>query len=399
MPYFRYTATDPSGKSLSGTIHAKNQLEAAGTLSARGMKSVAFDEAGKSKEPPAVRTGRASDKQLLFLFSQLASLSKAGLNSHDAWDKMAQRAPSYALRKACDEISLKARAGGSVASAMEPFIDIFPHNAVAMVRAGEYGGFLPEAYRYLAELFAASAAFKRWFWFLKFVSWQTFVGLMLFLPLFPALWKTFQEGGGPFDLINTYKVMLLYPTLPIFGSIALAGICIILIFRSHSLTRFRHSFVSGLPWGIGKRVREESLMAFLWTLQNLSRAGIAPGTSWALAAASAPNVEYAIRLSDAGRILGSEKPLSLAMSEARLFPDDYDAMLNTAEITGDIPNTIEHMLALTKQEYDMADTRSRAGLSQIGCLIMILTAGILAFIVVNQYYLRVFDEVDKLMNK
>lgn len=391
MPFYRYTAIDSSGRQMAGSIQARDTVEAAGSLQIRGYKAIQF----QSKDQDFVRTKRANDRDLMYMFAQLASMTRAGISPASAFEKLAERPPRGFLREILLNISRAAKQGEKVSEQMAKYLDVFPSSCVAMTRAGEYGGFLPEAFQNLADHFAGSASFKRWFWFLKFTTWQSVLTVVLFIPALPSAWQTFQAGGGLSVFIESYSRMLLRSVLPIAGSIALLVIIVMIVLRSHSCIRFRHRFVLRLPWGFGARAREESLRTSLWSLQRLSKAGIAPGTAWALSAATAPNVEYAIRLAESGRALASEKPLSAAMLKSELFPPDYGQLLSTAEFTGDIPNTLEQMLKLTDTDYEVANTRSRAGLSQVGCLIMLVTAGIVVVLFVALYYGQVFEQVEK----
>lgn len=392
MAFFRYTAIDSSGKSLDGTVQAKNLQEAQGILSTRGFRSikVAVQTSGY------VRTRKISDNQRFMLFSQAASLIRAGINPFEAFGVLAGRVSSSQVADACREISASSGEGKRISDVMEKYLDLFPHNAVGMVRAGEYGGFLPESLEYLAMHFSDSTAFKRWFWILKFFTWQGVIGLVLSIPVIPAFWGTFHQEGSFFAI---YSKVLLFPTLPIALVLFLILLLVSRWMGSYGNTVKRHAFVLRIPWGIGSRARNESLRAFLWTLRNLSKGGVPPGQAWALAAGSVPNASYAVRLGDAGRNLGTERPLADAITAAGLFPMDYDALLRTAQQTGDIVGTLDRMLVLTDEEFETSKTKARVGLSSIGCLIVLILSGAMTVYLANGCYGRMEKEVEKFMDE
>ena len=392
MAFFRYTAIDSAGKSLDGTVQAKDLHDAQGILSKRGFRSiqVAVQTSGY------VRTRKISDNQRFMLFTQAASLIRAGINPFEAFRVLAGRVSSSQVADACREISAASGEGKRISDVMEKYLDIFPHNAVGMVRAGEYGGFLPEALEYLAMHFSDSTAFKRWFWILKFFTWQGVIGLVLAIPVIPAMWAAFHQEGTFFSI---YSKVLLFPTLPIAGAIFVLLFLFARWMGSYGNTVKRHSFILRIPWGIGSRARNESLRAFLWTLRNLSKGGVPPGQAWNLAAGSVPNANYALRLNDAGNMLGTEKPLADAVTTAGLFPMDYDALLRTAQQTGDIVGTLDRMLVLTDEEFETSKVKARVGLSSIGCLIVLVLSGAMMVYLVKGCYGRMENEVEKFMDE
>ncbi len=391
MAYFRYTAIDSSGKSLDGTVQAKTMQEAQGILSSRGFRSVQV----AVKDIGYRRTKTINDNQRFLLFSQAASLIRAGINPFEAFKVLSGRVSSKELSDACLEISAASGEGKRISDVMEKFIDLFPHNAVGMVRAGEYGGFLPEALEYLSMHYSESTAFKRWFWIIKGLGISGAIAVILVFPVMSAFWKAFHAGYGFFQFYFQY---LLFPVLPIAAVLFVVCLFVWLTMGTHKNTVKRHAFILKIPFSIGKRARNESLRTFLWTLRNLSKGGVPPGQAWSLAAASVPNADYTLRLGNAGTILGHERPLADAVVESGLFPRDYDALLRTAQQTGDIVGTLDRMLVLTDNEFESSKMKARAGLNQIGCLIILVGSGFIAIWLASQYYGKVFEEADKFVN-
>lgn len=401
MVYFRYTAIDANGKKLVGTIRARSESEAKGELAARGFTQVQLENRewnGKAtSEPPPIayiRTARSNDSELFFLFSQAASLIKAGFNPFDAFEQLSNRVHNQNLRRACREISEAANEGRKISDVMRVYIDLFPYNAVAMIRAGEYGGFLEEAFERLADHYADSTAFKRWFWITRFATWQGLIGLALATPLPIAFW-TGLFAGSPSSLWSKYFALLFQYTLPIGAVIVFLYYIIRTQLLRPEMTLFRHRFILRCPYGIGSRARSESVGTFLWTLARLSRGGVAPGTSWALAAASVPNAAMAQSLVAAGESLSTERPLSVAFSQAKFFPADYDALIRTAEQTGDIVATLERMYAMTTEEYNQSRLKAAAGLTSIGCLILVLGSGAMMIYLVHGCYSGMPERIER----
>lgn len=392
MPFFRYTAIDQSGKSVTGTIQAKDLTDASSQLSTRGFRNVRMED----DQPPSdfVRTKAVGDSDRMFLYTQAASLIRAGINPFNAFGMLADKTRNKPLQKACTVIANSAREGLGPSRVMEKFVDVFPHNDVAMVRAGEMGGFLPEALDYLGQHYAESTSFKRRFWLPKLLGWNLFLTIVLMIPVPNAFWKAFHEGSQ-FGFLKFYLEQLVWPILPVAVTAAAVYYLVQIFLRSRHNTRLRHALVLKLPMGIGARARMESIRAFLWTLRNLWSGGVAPSTAWALAAGSCPNAEIAVRLAQAGSNMRSETPASVAVQQSGLFPIEYGSMIRIAEKTGDMVGTLDRLIHLADEGFEAGKARSLAGVFSIGCLLLLLAIGALTIYLAKEYFGRAYFEVDK----
>lgn len=396
MPFFRYTATDATGKGVTGTIQAKDQSEASSQLSTRGFQNIQMMD----DKPPSdfVQTKAVGDQDRMFIYTQAASLIRAGINPFNAFGMLADKTRNQALQQACAAIANGAREGLGPSKVMEKFVDVFPYNDVAMVRAGEMGGFLPEALDYLGQHYAESTSFKRRFWLVRLLGWNAFLTIALMLPIPNAFWRAFHEGTR-IGFINFYLEGLLWPILPIMLSVAIIYYFAQWYLRLRRNIRLRHSLVLKLPMGIGARARMESIRAFLWTLRNLWSGGVPPSTAWALAAGSCPNAEIAVKLAHAGGNMRSETPTSVALQQSGLFPHEYGSMIQIAEKTGDMVGTLDRMIHLADEGFEAGKARSHAGLLSIGCVLLLIAIGAMTIYFAQGYYTRAFSEVDKWMEE
>lgn len=398
MAFYRYTATEIStGKRLDGTIQAKSDSEAIRTLQSRGYRHVDLaSQSSSSADGGLVRTRRASEYHLSLFFAQAASLLKSGISPHEAFQQLSGRVQNGGLKRAAIDVSLESREGGAVSAALAKYVDLFPHNAVGMVRAGEMGGFLPEALNYLASQYGDQASMKRWFWWVRAATWQALLALTFGLPVPFAFWAGFHAGTSD-GFISSYLKFLLFPTLPIAIGIGAAALLLRFVLLSPSKTRFRHRLALRLPFGLGERGRFESYRAFLWTLRSLSNAGISPNSAWNLASGAVPNAELALQLAESGRGEDSRHPFSTRMMATGVLPSEFDAVMLTAEQSGDVVGALDSMVNVASEEMNVAKERSRAGVVSMGCLILLIAGGALGLFIASQYYGRVFEQVDRFM--
>ena len=392
MQSFRYTATDSSGKGVNGTIHAKDAAEAMSNLSLRGFQNVRLG--ADQVTANYIRTGKAKDEDRMYLYAQAASLIRAGINPFQAFGTLAGRVTNKWLQQACTAIANEAKEGIGVSRVMEKYVDLFPHNDVAMVRAGEMGGFLPESLEYLAQHYTESTSFKRRFWFFRLFGWQLYLTFVLMVPIPNAFWAGFHAGTVQ-GFFRSYLDQVIWPVGPIGILLAVLYYLGQWILKQPQNTRLRHSLILKMPMGIGARARMESIRAFLWTLRNLFSGGVGPSASWALASASSPNAEVAVQLAQAGGNMTSETPASVAFVNSGLFPSEYAPMIRTAEQAGDMVATLDRMVNLANEGFEAGKQRVAIGLASLGCILTLIGTGVLAIWLVKGYYGRVFDEVEK----
>ena len=147
MATFAFDARDPAGKLVSGTLTADNQQAALRDLDQRKLMPIDL----RPMSETAARGGRhfgfkiVSTRRLSILYAQLADLLNAGvpiLRALEVLVRQNQRKP--ALARVLDDVRGQVAGGQTLADAMEQYPGVFPDLHVAMIRAGERGGFVEE---------------------------------------------------------------------------------------------------------------------------------------------------------------------------------------------------------------------------------------------------------------
>ena len=196
MAFFSYQGTDGQGRPTQGTIQAPSAEEAGRLLRSGGVRASSVRELGAASPPrpvastpvvqarplsmaapkavaaapaPYVRTRMGTDKERFFLFSQMAAAYRAGISPYQSLSEIAARSAEK-YRPALQQAALAVRDGGSLADALAPYEDLFPDHAIATVRAGETGGFVPDALDEVSRQAEEAHKFKRWFFWVWFVA-------------------------------------------------------------------------------------------------------------------------------------------------------------------------------------------------------------------------------------
>jgi type II secretory pathway component PulF len=146
MPVFAYTAIDAKGKRTSGTVPATSRAAAMEAVVQQGLVPASVEEqaAVAARQPTrlSLGSGRVSQADVEAFSRELANLLTAGVPLSRAMQILSREASHAAAKKQWIAIYEDVVGGTSLAEAMGKYPQSFPAVHVAMVRAGETGGFL-----------------------------------------------------------------------------------------------------------------------------------------------------------------------------------------------------------------------------------------------------------------
>jgi type II secretory pathway component PulF len=424
MPFFQYLATDRQGNSVQGTLQAATFDEASRALVRQGFQVTSLRDPGQMAGPPVqpappmevrnrapvqiqslanrpepapVKTRYTKDADIYFLFNQLASYFKAGINPAKAFADIGAKQKRQDIREALQYISARTTEGGSIADHMERYPYLFPPHVVGTVRAGETGGYLPEAMDSIAHQADASRKLRR---LMAFLGW-TALGIPPIIPLGKAFfnavlstWKVQDASGGTAPVAPAlWKGFVEQMTTPFFflWMVAFAVFVVFaFVWQSLKVRLARHRMALSVP-AIGKRAKAESYSAFTWNLANLSRAAIPPRQAFVLAADTVPNQHLRERLQEQGRRMTDQTKLSDALEATNLMPYELSMMVQTGEVTGDVAGQLFQSAQAQQEEFEHRDRDVK---SRVGCWMLLLFFAVgpaVLFWLYRDYLLGLFD--------
>lgn len=423
MPFFRYVATDAAGRVVEGSVQANSAQEVASLLRARGLtvdRIGANDFAPTPASPgPVSRTAAApaprplsvdtvesepiktrwgSDKKLTLIFQQLAQLLRAGIAPDRAFAEIASRTSSAYYSDSLAAVGRHARDGGRISDAIRRYPYLYPSHIAGLIRAGEEGGFLPEAMNEVAEQVQASYKFKRWFHWLGLMALSMLLGLVLFKAMFNGFegafnkaWKGYSQENG----VQAFGGQFGQQVVRFLPWLLLGLVCLYLLrlaWQSLANRPLRHRLVLWVPT-VGKRAKTEAFGYFGWALAMLSRGGAAPRTAWLAACEACPNLEVRRRLESAALRSDEGVKLSEMLYRSRQLPEEFGPMVQTGEMAGDVPSALMHLAQNEKNEFGIKDLQAKR---RAGCwigLLSVLGTGIVYYMFYGQNYQRMMDTV------
>jgi general secretion pathway protein F len=416
MPAYRYIAVDPSGRQVQGDLQVDSLRDASQALAAQNLKVIKIEpgpnpptaslplaQAAASRSqaplPTVVRTAPSTYRQLFLTFSQLASYLRSGVPPQQAFSDLASRAPSKAIGDSFLTVKEMASQGKAISDGLELYPDLYPPHVVGVIRAGEQGGFLPDAASQVAQQTEESMNFERPFWWVRVVAISSFFILPIAWALVRAAldtWGVQDRAGGSAPglavLLQESKKYLTGTVLPLF---ILFGLVLVLggwLWKKTKLRQARHTLAFAVPL-FRKRAIHEGSTTFTWALSNLAKAGVLPFRAWALAVECVPNVVFQNKLRRIGKLMGERTPLSKALKDSHAFPKEYAMIVQTGEMTGSVPQALMDAAKMSRAEFEVTGVESKRLVRSWGCLLSAIGWIAMMYLLYRIFYPAMIDKV------
>ncbi len=150
---FKYKTIDANGGQMSGSIDAINMEVAIGALQKRGLTivSISPEEGGSFFEKNITFFERVSNKDVVILSRQMATLFEAQVSALRVFQLLAMQSENPTLRKKLKEVVDDLQAGSRISNALAKHPKVFSQFYINMVKSGEESGKLDQTFMYLAD--------------------------------------------------------------------------------------------------------------------------------------------------------------------------------------------------------------------------------------------------------
>jgi len=314
--------------------------------------------------PDQFKTKKGSDKDLFFLFSQLGSYFKSGVNPALALNDLAKKSPAH-FRPSLTHMASKVSEGGRMSDVLEKYPYLYPPDVVGTVRAGEASGFMPEAMNELAAKLEVSHRLKRRLNYFFYILILTIATAPLVYGTIQGALKSIKEqdaAGGNLPVLSTIGHGIggsITKDLPVTFLIAACFTGIVLWVNSMPMRRFRHVLIIRFPV-LGGRARAESMARLTWAMTMVSRAGLSPQRTFLLGLESVPNLYLREILEQEGNLMVESDKLSTVIRRSNILPPEYGNIIETGEITGDVTKALDSVAKATDSDFQARDTTAVA---------------------------------------
>lgn len=389
MPGFAYTAREPGGPTVQGTIEAATRREALRLVSARGLRPLSVQEADRPMRvatPTAtVRPGAWAAEHRLPFLQALARLVDGGLSASEAVRLLALRLKEPPLRALAATLWQQLSQGRTLSQALADIPRVFDGQTVSLVAAGEATGSLREVLQRLIQHLTEERETRRRLLaalaYPLFVCVLAMVVILFFLFfLLPRLEVLLDSLGGTLPPATQALVSLADFLLHYGLFAALAA-----VFVAVAWWRWRHTAIGRETtdaWLIrtplaGPYAIRLTILNFTHTMAILLENGITTAESLRLSERTITNLAMRARLHQAiDRVLEGET-LSGALARTGLFPLLVLDQLAVGEQTGRLAPSLRSIA----QEYQAEVSRWLERLTRmVSSTVLAVSFGFVAFL-------------------
>lgn len=154
MPIFKYSAIDQEGKRIKGEVEAINVEVAISSVQKRGLTIASIDSDEEEKKGLFREIKifqRVSNKDVVILSRQIATLFEAQVSALRVFKLIANETQNPALREVMQEVATDLQGGSAISAALDKHPKVFSEFYVNMVKSGEESGKLDQTFEYLAD--------------------------------------------------------------------------------------------------------------------------------------------------------------------------------------------------------------------------------------------------------
>jgi type IV pilus assembly protein PilC len=364
MAKFTYTAERLGGEIYTGTAQARDRFELYTIVKREGGHIVSVSEEGghllSIKYWNAKFTTVKEYDKVLFA-RNLGAMLTAGLPLTRALSVMERQIRNPKLSSVMQQLSSDVRRGATLHEALAKFPRLFSDLFVAMVRAGEEGGGLPDALSVVSEQMERMHQLKK-----KIRGALIYpsiiviaiigIGVLMMIYVVPTLAQTFEEMGAALPASTQFVITLSnflveYTFLAVGGGILLLGLLIAAL-RTAPGKRVLDFTIIHMPL-IGVMVREVNAARTSRTLSALLSSGVDVLASLEITGQVVQNSYFRKVVKDAGGRVSKGEPLSAAFVQREdLYPAFVGEMMAVGEETGALAEMLKRLALYYEDEVD-----------------------------------------------
>ncbi len=389
MATYQYVARTATGEEVAGVLEAESSAAVVRALDEKSLFPVQVDERQPAAQVRAFGMGRVRARDVGIFYGQLADLLRAGVPMLRALDTLMTALGSGRLREVVRRIRMEVSEGRPLADALADRLDIFAGPHVAMVRAGERGGFLEDVLTNLSDFVERQdelqgkvrGAMVYPALLVSLLVVVVTIALVVFVPQFEEF---LRDAPKPLPTVVLFKMseVLRRDWLLVLGFVGLGVFLVWAFLRSAAGRRAWDQLRIRLPV-FGKAVRMVSLTRFCRVLGTMLSSGVPILEALSISKDATGSVVLGETIGGAVENVRAGEPLADPLRESGAFPLEIVEMIAVAEES----NQLETVLVR------IADTVERRTNRQVDLtvrllepLILVIMAAVIGFVVVALYY-------------
>lgn len=386
---FEWEGKDRNGKTVRGELRAVGENQAQASLRRQGVV------VQKIKKRKMASAKRIKPKDIALFTRQLATMMKAGVPLLQSFDIVGRGNPNPSVTKLLNDIRTDVETGTSLSAAFRKHPMYFNSLYCNLVEAGEAAGILEDLLDRLATYMEKTESIKSkvrsalmYPTAVVVVAFIVVAVIMIFV--IPAFKEVFTSFGADLPaptlfVIAMSEFFVAYWWL-IFGGIG-GGLYFFMQAwkRNEKVQRFMDKLLLKVPV-FGVLVEKSVVARWTRTLSTMFAAGVPLVEALDSVGGASGNTLYADATSKIQQEVSTGTSLTMAMTNAQIFPSMVLQMCAIGEESG----SIDHMLGKAADFYEAEVDDMVAGLSSLMEPIIIVFLGTIIGGIVVSMYLPIF---------
>ncbi|RUO56272.1 type II secretion system F family protein [Pseudidiomarina homiensis] len=342
MAQFKYTAYNASGVQQQGTVEAVDEAAAKAKLSAQQLLVSSLKPQQKDIGAALFGDRQLNLKDVEFFTSELALLLKSGLKVDKGLEILLQNVEKPALRQFLRDVLQKLKQGEKLSSSLQPYA-VFSSLYVGLVQIAEETGELAATFERLSDELKyqldLSDKIKQALVYPAVILTVCIAAIVfIFNFVVPNLTTLFQDQQGlPGYTVALLAVSDFFIQYQLWLVAAIAGGGLVLWrWRTHpTVAQFRSWLRERMPVVSGANLLVERIR-FNAALNVMLSSGVAIDRSIKLAQKTLRTVSLQQEVARAAEQINRGNSLAESLSETRLYPQYYAALLKIGEESGEL---------------------------------------------------------------
>ncbi|MFG0291539.1 MAG: type II secretion system F family protein [Phycisphaerales bacterium JB050] len=382
MATYRYIATGPSGRT-TGVLTASSEQAVVSELARQNLAPISITPA-KAASPSRTRVPAS---QLALAYRQVGDLLRAGVPLLRAIRLIGRRRTAPKLAAAFTDLADQVEDGVELATAMEQRPEVFRTIHVAMIRAGEKGGFLEQSLERLSEFVQGQVELRR-----KIVGASVypvmiaFVGALILLAVFVFFIPQFKELYNDLPEIPAVTQILMAISAAVtsrwYIGLVVLGALVGATWWAARNPNARAAFGRGVMKTpkVGGLLKDLAVARFTRILGTLLASGVPMLAALRIAKDAAGFEAMATAIEEATEAVRSGDTLAQPLGESGLFPDDVLEMISVAESANNLDEVLVGIAETLESRVDRVLT---ATVKLIEPVLLLSIAAAIVFVAVG----------------
>ncbi len=398
---YAFRAVDGVGAKMKGNVDADSPAAVVELLRGRGMIALEVKQKGTSLDVSLDRFSRVKFEDLVLMTRQLSTMITSGLSLMRALTVLEAQTTSPRLKATVVTIRQDIEAGASLSGALVRHPKIFSKLYVAMIRAGETGGFLEDALLRVADQLESQNRLRRqvkaamvYPAVITSIALAVISAMLIFIiPVFAGVFKQF---GGTMPAL-TRDTMAVSHVLRDQWYIVVIGVPLLVV----GFRRWKSS-KSGRPvWDraklkapvkIGTIVQKIALARWSRTLSSLVSAGVPMLEAIDVTGQTAGNAVVERAMATVRDSVQGGGTIAAALAGESIFPVLVTSMVRVGEEAGVLDTTLSKVADFYEEQVEAAVK----GLTSVLEPLMIAVVGACVGFMILAMYLPMFHVYDNI---